>query len=285
VDERGSADRAAFRAARGYPAVAMATRTIVTSQPDVACDVCDRRLLRGEQHDTFLAAGRRRTVCELCAPRAVHEGWQRETERQSVSLPSLRPRRGRSFFERLRQVGRPLVVEAAEGVPYAVAPQAGGATDRTDTPEPFDFLDARAPVAAPGTQPLPAADGVPDEAAAGPGVGAVGMPAPVGQESVSGLERALEVFNASEYPRRIAGVARSLGTPEVSVRSAEHARSVIVIVVAWELSWYRYTVDLDEPEAGARLLEQGTELAELARDDRLVNAVAEESGALRASGF
>ena len=53
----------------------MATRSIVTSQPDVACDVCGRRLLRGERSDLFLAAGRRRTVCELCAPRAAHEGW------------------------------------------------------------------------------------------------------------------------------------------------------------------------------------------------------------------
>ena len=53
----------------------MATRSIVTSQPDVECDVCERRLLRGEQPDHFIAAGRRRIVCELCAPRAAHEGW------------------------------------------------------------------------------------------------------------------------------------------------------------------------------------------------------------------
>src|SRR5258707_6964925 len=79
----------------------MTTRTIVTSQPDVACDVCERRLLRGEQPDVFLAAGRRRIVCELCAPRAVQEGWMRESDRQSVSLPPLRPRRGRSLFDRL----------------------------------------------------------------------------------------------------------------------------------------------------------------------------------------
>ena len=63
----------------------MATRTIVTSQPDVACDVCARRLLRGEQPDVFLGAGRRRIVCELCAPRAAHEGWMRETDGQSLT--------------------------------------------------------------------------------------------------------------------------------------------------------------------------------------------------------
>src|ERR1700733_10845396 len=82
----------------------MATRTIVTSHPDVACEVCERRLLRGEQPDIFLAAGRRRTVCELCAPRAAHEGWMRERDSQAMTIAPLRPRRGRSFFERLRQV-------------------------------------------------------------------------------------------------------------------------------------------------------------------------------------
>ncbi len=81
----------------------MTTRTIVTSQPDVECDVCERRLLRGEQPDIFLVAGRRRTVCELCAPRAAHEGWQRETSQPSVELPPMRPRRGRSLLDRFRQ--------------------------------------------------------------------------------------------------------------------------------------------------------------------------------------
>src|SRR5271165_5064661 len=96
----------------------MTTRTIVTSQPDVECDVCERRLLRGEQPDIFLAAGRRRTVCELCAPRAAQEGWLRETSQPSVELPPLRPRRGRSLIDRLRQVGRP-----PEGDDTAIADQ------------------------------------------------------------------------------------------------------------------------------------------------------------------
>jgi len=116
----------------------MATRTIVTSQPDVACDVCERRLLRGEQADIFLAAGRRRTVCELCAPRAAHEGWMRERDSQSVSLPPMRPRRGKSFFDRLpvpfrvRQVGR------ASGAPVGPA----GDEDAAGRAAPsYDFLD------------------------------------------------------------------------------------------------------------------------------------------------
>src|SRR6478609_6161039 len=80
----------------------MTTRTIVTSHPDLACDVCSRRLLRGEQPDYFIADGQRRLVCELCAPRAAHEGWLRETDAAAeVTLPPMRPRRGRSLLDRV----------------------------------------------------------------------------------------------------------------------------------------------------------------------------------------
>ena len=54
------------------------------------------------------------------------------------------------------------------------------------------------------------------------------------------------VFNASEYPRRVAGLMRSLGAPAVCVRPAEHLDEAVRIVVAWELCWYRYEVDLTE---------------------------------------
>jgi hypothetical protein len=85
----------------------MTTRSIVTSHPDVACDVCARRLLRGEQPDYFIADGRRRLVCELCAPRATHEGWLREAEAAAdLSLPPSRPRRGRTLLDRLMQVAK-----------------------------------------------------------------------------------------------------------------------------------------------------------------------------------
>ena len=115
---------------------------------------------------------------------------------------------------------------------------------------------------------------------------------PVAEEAIGGaelagqaaprsyVERALDVFNASEYPRRVAGVARSLGAPEVSVRSAEHLSSVVRIVVAWELCWYRYEVDLSDGLAEVRVLDQGTELSELAREERLANALADDAGAL-----
>lgn len=75
-------------------------------------------------------------------------------------------------------------------------------------------------------------------------------------------------------------MTRSLGAPTVNVRSAEHLSSVVTIVVAWELCWYRYQVDLSEPVVEALIAAQGTELTELTREDRVVNAAAVESGAL-----
>jgi hypothetical protein len=236
----------------------MATRSIVTSQPDVACDVCERRLLRGEQPDAFLAAGRRRIVCELCAPRAVQEGWMRETERQSVGLPALRPRRGRNLFGR---VPVPFRVRQAARPTDATSEQPAAAPAYDGEPLPYDFLEGYAPGT---TDPVPARALVPERSSA----------------ELSELDRAVEAFNASEHPRRLAGVARSLGTPLVSVRCSEHSRSVVAIVVAWELCWYRYEVDLDETPPLARVLAQGTELGELSHEERLANALAEESGTL-----
>jgi hypothetical protein len=223
----------------------MATRVIVTSQPDVACDVCARRLLRGEQSDIFLAAGRRRTVCELCAPRAAHEGWMRETETSSMTLPPMRPRRGRSLIERFRQGAR--------------APGESDPTRSSGTraPGPYDLFDTVA---------------TPSEVAPVDGETHLEAPAPP-----SKLEQALEVFNGSEFPRRVAGVARSLGAPSVNVRTADHD-SIVNVVVAWELSWYRYEVDLSEAVPQAKAKAQGTELDELEQEELVGNAVALEAG-------
>jgi hypothetical protein len=261
----------------------MATRTIVTSQPDVSCDVCERRLLRGEQPDVFIAAGRRRTVCELCAPRAAHEGWMRESDSQSLKLPPMRARRGRSLIDRLRQVARP--GEAVAGEPLADLPAEVEAESYLE-PQPYDFLDGYErtgtdPVPARGHEPLEEYGLEPDEQAHAPSVqGAGELDLAEHHEHGSYVEAAVRVFNASEFPRRVAGVARSLGEPTINVRSAEHLESVVRIMVAWELCWYRYEVDLSEAGAETRIVAQGTELDEIAREERVGNAVAGESGTL-----
>ena len=65
------------------------------------------------------------------------------------------------------------------------------------------------------------------------------------------MERAIDVFNRSQHPRTVAGVAQSLGTPEVTVRTSEQEPSVVTLFVMWELSWYRYEVDLSDEAGGA----------------------------------
>src|SRR3989442_12880782 len=122
----------------------MATRTIVTSQPPVVCDVCERRLLRGEHPELFLAAGQPRTVCELCVPRAVHHGWMRESEQPLPAPAAPRPRRGRSLFERLRAAGRPGEHARPAGARAAHAPAELG---------PEDFLGSGAGTDARATPP------------------------------------------------------------------------------------------------------------------------------------
>ncbi|HEX4467379.1 MAG TPA: hypothetical protein VH025_09345 [Solirubrobacteraceae bacterium] len=244
----------------------MATRSIVTSQPDVECAVCERRLLRGEQPDLFLDAGQPRMVCELCAPRAAHQGWKRGSAEHLASSAPLRTRRGRGLFERLRGT-RPDTAEQPASSADGYAPVDEG------EPESYDFLTVDSIAGAPaGAADQPATfDGADDMAQA---------PAPV-DASARPLHEALAVFNAGEYPRRVASLTRSLGAPEVSVRAGEAVASSIVIVIAWELCWYTYEVDLDDMQgAHALAIAQGTELSELGAQDRLANAAADERGAL-----
>lgn len=135
----------------------MATRTIVTSQPDLPCDVCGRRLLRGERPDVFLAGGGRRlTVCELCAPRAAHEGWRRESAHaEALELAPARPRRARNLLGRLRQLREPgrafatreLASSAETSPPTPVSAPAQGMAEEFEPVEPVESLRGGAPVA------------------------------------------------------------------------------------------------------------------------------------------
>src|SRR5947207_2371742 len=94
------------------------------------------------------------------------------------------------------------------------------------------------------------------------------------------VERALEVFNDSDHPRTIAGIARTLGAPWVHASPDGGAPSEVTIVVAWELSWYRYRVDLGDEHEPIVLVEKGDELGELEESRRAWNAVADDGGRL-----
>jgi hypothetical protein len=94
------------------------------------------------------------------------------------------------------------------------------------------------------------------------------------------MQRALDVFNASDHTRTVGGVARSLGAPGVCVRPRPDRPAVVSITVMWELSWYRFEVDLSEEAGGVRRDAQGDELSELIPEEQVVNAAADERGAL-----
>ncbi len=85
------------------------------------------------------------------------------------------------------------------------------------------------------------------------------VPTSVEQKVVS----AAELFNESEHPRTVAGVARSLGAPDVCVLPSSSRPSLVTLVVSWELCWYRFEVDLSDEVPGVRSAGQGYELSEL----------------------
>jgi hypothetical protein len=91
---------------------------------------------------------------------------------------------------------------------------------------------------------------------------------------------AIEAFNSSEHPRTVAGVARSLGSPVVSVRASQTHPSTVKVLAAWELCWYRYEIDLADESGGVRVAAQGSELSELDPGENEGNAGADESGLL-----
>ncbi|MEA2386048.1 MAG: hypothetical protein QOJ22_222, partial [Thermoleophilaceae bacterium] len=212
-------------------------------------------LLRGENSDVFIAGGSRRTVCELCTARATHEGWIREGLDLTAGTRRAGSGRRRSLLSRLRGGngnGR-----------YDDLPP-GGAEELYDAP------------AAPPVEQAPVLEEPAYEPPREPrNVRAVPTNADLK------MSRALELFNASDHPRKVAAVARSLGQPIVAVRPSETEGSVVSITVAWELSWYRYELDLADESAGVRLIDQGTHLDELGDDERLANAAADERGELQ----
>ena len=249
----------------------MERKSITTSRAAVACDVCGRTLLRGEHADAFIANGSRRMVCELCTARAANEGWIREGADNALSVRRNGPRGGRSLLGRFKPPRR--VAPPPVELPYR---RISANVDR---------IVSGAPETAPA-----------DDEAAFDQNGSAGETGAGAHDTTQAREprhvhavptnadlkmaRALDVFNLSAHPRRIAGVTRSLGTPIVSVLPSEVEGAIVSIVVGWELCWYRYEVDLADEAAGVRVLGQGAELTELTDAEQLANAAADERGRL-----
>jgi hypothetical protein len=224
----------------------VSTKDIRTApgEVDLSCDVCGRTLLRGERVHPYLERGEHRSVCELCIARAQQEGWVREGTAPAYDEPGAYADRGRSLLGRLRRRReRPAAEEQpVVGVEEPVPSPAAPRSRRR-------LREARHVRAIPTS-------------------------------AENRIAVAIDAFNASEHPRTVAGVARSLGAPIVSVHPVSGRPSVVQIVVAWELYWYRYELDLADDEAGVRVAAQGQELDELSDDERAANAICLEAGTL-----
>ncbi len=262
----------------------MTTRDIRPSTAITICDVCGRTLLRGERAEAYLHGGTRRWVCELCKSRALHEGWIKEGTLPDYNGAGSGSDRRRSLFGRLRSRRDTVQIpdldsepapgygdgdyrepDYAEPPPPARQARAGQAPASEPPPPVAPRRRRRRPIADTGeAAPAPARE--PREPREPRSVRAV----PASPEHKTG--QAVQMFNASEHPRTVAGVARSLGLPTVSVLPAPGHTSLVNIVVSWELCWYRYEVDLGEDVPNVREAARGYELDELEPQERLPNA-------------
>jgi hypothetical protein len=220
----------------------------------VACDVCHRTMLKGERAEPYLTPSReRRLVCQLCAPRAQREGWIREAAAPEMPARPQRPPERRGLLRRRRTAAKPedefAVPEPAEPVPTS------GMVERLDDDdEPGRLLGRRSRPRSPRH------------------VKAV----PTNAQLKIG--RALEVFNASEHPRTVAGIARSLGTPQASASTSKSSAAEVLLTVAWELSWYQFGVDLSDGREPVRQRGQGQELSELSPEAQDWNCTVDQNG-------
>jgi hypothetical protein len=238
----------------------------------LSCDVCGRTILKGERTESYLApGGHRKLVCQLCFVRAEHAGWIRESAADQLPTRAQRPQERRQLFGRRRrrrdedelEAGQPL-----DGPDRSLEPVA------EPEPPPFgDSLGLEAPVSDP--QPALRRREPPQDPRH---VRAVPTTAEVK------VERALELFNGSEHQRTVAGLTRTLGFPWATAVPDSSAPSAVTVIVAWELSWYRYRIDLGDTAEPVALQEKGDELNDIDDALRRWNAGLDEDGRLVVEG-
>ncbi len=209
----------------------------------VTCEVCGRTILKGEHTEAYLApGGDRHAVCELCFVRAEHAGWIRESAHGQAPQRGPRPQERRPIFGRLRRrpTDPPNGSEQPEDEQHADAHEneADAAQSNGEAP----------PARPPHRRERPQS---PRHVRAVPTTAEVKV------------ERALKLFNDSKHQRTIAGLARSLGPPWATALPDPDAPSTVTVLVAWELSWYLYRVDLGDAAEPVAQLRQGDELADI----------------------
>jgi hypothetical protein len=76
------------------------------------------------------------------------------------------------------------------------------------------------------------------------------------------LVEAAELFNATQFRRTIAGVARALGEPQASIMPLSGVNAEVVLTFAWDITWYQYRVS-PESSQPVRVAERGQDIADL----------------------
>jgi hypothetical protein len=227
----------------------------------VSCDVCGRTILKGERAEWYLApGGHRHQVCDLCAIRAQHHGWVRESGAGAVParVPRSEPRRGvLGRLRKRRPAARPSLEDEARLAEQEAMFGAGNGVE----PEEHPGEEAPPPPPRPRSRPQS-----PRHVRAVPTTAEVKV------------ERALELFNGSGHQRTVAGLARTLGKPWVSAVPDPAQASAVSVLVAWELSWYRYRVDLGDEADPVMMLDKGEELDQIEESLRTWNAELDTDG-------
>jgi hypothetical protein len=234
----------------------------------VSCDVCGRTILKGERAEVYLApGGHRHQVCDLCATRAQHHGWIRESGAGDLParVPRNEPRRG--VLGRLRKQRRAVGRPAEDETRFVEQEPMSGAGNGSDgvrlKPDPDSPESEGAPPPKPRSRPQN-----PRHVRAVPTTAEVKV------------ERALDLFNSSSHQRTVAGLARTLGEPWVSAIPDPAQASAVSVLVAWELSWYRYRVDLGDEADPVMMLDKGEELDQIDESLRSWNAALDTEGRL-----
>jgi hypothetical protein len=239
----------------------------------MSCDVCGRTILKGEHTEAYLGpGGQRHEVCDLCAPRAQHHGWIRESAAGDMPTRFPPEPRGGILGRLRRRRTPPEPAPAAQPQHEAELAEHEAAWGVENGAEPAEYEE---PPPAPPAQPAPRPRTRPKDPRH---VRAV----PTTTEGK--VERALDLFNGSDHQRTIAGLARTLGTPFVGVTPDADQPSQVSLVVAWELSWYRYRVDLGDEADPVMMLEKGDEIDQIDAGLRDWNATLDANGRVLSGG-
>ena len=186
-------------------------------QPDIACDICERTILKGERTETYLAPAGSGASCASCAPTAPSRG--------------LDPRVGR---RRARFARRARAAPRLRAAPGAATGRRGARREvADDAPPPSEEAyrrdaEPRARVVAPPPQP----SSRPRHVRAVP------------TNAQVKVERALELFNALRAPAHDRGIARTLGEPWVSATPLTSRPAWSGSPWPGSCSWYRFAIDL-----------------------------------------